>query len=356
MRRLFFFPRDLFLVYLLYMRLLSPLPVSRLKNKVAILRLDFNTEDNWRMDASLPTVRYLSRHCAAVVVVSHKGRPKGFEKKLSLRRNARILARKLGRKVTFIPDFAFRKIAPRIRTAPKGSIFMLENLRFLPGESKNDPKLAKQIASLGDLYVNDAFAVSHRANASVVAITKYLPGYAGFELEEEVGRLGRAIKHPKKPLVIILGGAKIGDKLRVYDNLKQKASVFLIGGALTEGIIRTLARPKIVFPIDFRKIGHDIRDIGPRTAKEYCKIIRTAKTVLWNGPVGDINHKRFAQGTIALARCVAKNRNTIVGGGESVMFLKKLKLDKKIGFISTGGGAMLDFLAGMKLPGLEALK
>ncbi|MBU6141568.1 phosphoglycerate kinase [Patescibacteria group bacterium] len=338
------------------MRLLRSLPLSRLKNKVAILRLDFNTEDNWRMDASLPTVRYLARHCAAVMIVSHKGRPKGFEEKLSLRRIARVLAGKLEQKVNFMPDFDFRAITAQVRTAPKGSIFMLENLRFLPGESKNDPRLAKQLASLGDLYINDAFAVSHRANASVVAITKYLPSYAGFEVEQEVNHLGQAIRHPKKPLVIILGGAKIDDKLRVYDNLKSKASVFLIGGALTDDIIRTLARPKIVFPTDFRTINTDIRDIGPKTAKEYCKIIRTAKTILWNGPVGDINHKRFAQGTIALARCVAKNRNSIVGGGETVMFLKKLKLDNKIGFISTGGGAMLDFIAGMKLPGLEALK
>lgn len=338
------------------MHLLSSLPLSRLKNKVAILRLDFNTEDNWRMDASLPTVRFLAKHCAAVVIVSHKGRPKGFEAKLSLRRNARILAEKLKQKVRFMPDFNFPAIAAQVRTAPKGSIFMLDNLRFLPGESKNDPKLAKQLAALGDLYINDAFAVSHRANASVVAITKYLPSYAGFELEQEIDHLGQAIKHPKKPLAIILGGAKIEDKLRVYDNLKAKASVFLIGGALTEDIIKTLARPKIVFPTDFRKSGTDIRDIGPKTAKEYCRILRTAKTILWNGPVGDINHAWSAQGTTALARCVAKNRNSIVGGGETVMFLKKLKLDNRIGFISTGGGAMLDFLAGMKLPGLEALK
>lgn len=339
------------------MRCLSSLPLKALKNKICLLRLDLNTKDNWRIEASRPTMRFLSKYCRATVILSHKGRPKGFNKSLSLRSAARALSKAFKKKVVFTPHFRFAEIKKQIRSAPRKSIFLLENLRFLEGETINSGALAKNLALLGDFYVNDAFAVSHRANASVAAITDYLPSCAGFELEAEIKNLSRVMKNPKKPLVVILGGGKIKNKLSVYKYLRNKASVFLIGGALNENILK-LKSKKLLMPADFKKENGDIKDIGPKTVKLFEKEIRRGRTILWNGPVGDIGKKRFQNGTKELARAVAANRRAFktVGGGETVMFLKKMKLDKKIDFISTGGGAMLEFLAGKKLPGIEVLK
>ncbi|MDE2001692.1 MAG: phosphoglycerate kinase [Patescibacteria group bacterium] len=339
-------------------RFLRTAKKSELKDRIALLRLDFNTEDNWRMDASLQTIRFLLGKSRSVVILTHKGRPDGFEQRLSLRPVAKTLARKLKKKVVFIPHFRFRDIADLVRSAPKGSVFLLENLRFLDGEEANSPVLAEHLASVGDFYVNDAFAVSHRANASVDALPRRMPRYAGLELEAEMKNLTRAMHSPRKPLMVILGGLKIEDKLTVYQNLKRKASLFLLGGALTDDVMRTLAKPKLMLPVDFRRDETGaVRDIGPKTEKVFCAELRRAKTILWNGPLGNIDDIRFRRGTKAIASCVAKSKGfTIAGGGETVMFLKKLKLDKKISFISTGGGAMLDFLAGKKMPGIEALK
>ncbi len=348
------------------MHYLSAIKSKALKNKICLLRLDFNTEDNWRMDASLPTIRFLLARCKSVVILSHKGRPRGFsaqggpaggwDDSLSLRPVSKILSRKLKKKVIFVPHFRFQEIGNLLKSSPNGSIFLLENLRFLEGEAENSAILAEHLSGLGDLYVNDAFAVSHRANASVVAITKFLPSYAGLELEKEIQQLSQAIKNPKKPLVVVLGGLKIEDKLRVVDNLRPKSPVFLVGGMLTDELIHKLNNAELVLPVDFKKDGETNRDIGPETVKKFCKIIKGAKTIIWNGPVGDIRDRRFKKGTIEIAKCVASKKFSIVGGGETVMFIKKLKLDKKISFISTGGGAMLDFLAGRELPGIKALE
>ncbi len=327
-----------------------------LKDKICLLRLDFNTEDNWRMDASLRTIRFLTARCRSVVILSHKGRPKGFDASLSLKPISGILSRKIQKKVVFIPHFRFQEIGELVRSSPEGSVFLIENLRFLDGESVNNPVLAEHLSGLGDIYINDAFAVSHRANASVAAITSHLPSYAGLELEEEIIQLTQVIKNPKKPLVVILGGLKIEDKLRIFDNLKSRTSAFLIGGALTDDVIGEFNNRKLIPPVDLKKDGNAIRDIGPGTVKKFCGIIKGAKTVIWNGPLGDIGDRRFRGGTEAIARCITRKKNAIVGGGETVMFLKKMKLDKKVRFISTGGGAMLDFLAGEKLPGIESLK
>lgn len=338
------------------MRFLGKTKKNELKDKICLLRLDFNTEDNWRMDASLPTIKFLSSRCRSVVIISHKGRPKGFDSSLSLKPISRILGRKLKRRAVFVPHFRFQEIGNLVRSSPEGSLFMLENLRFLDGESENSDILAEHLSGLGDIFVNDAFAVSHRANASTVAIADHLPSYAGLGLEKEIKELTRAIKNPDKPMVVILGGAKIEDKLRVFENLNPKASAFLIGGALTEEIISKLKNPKLILPVDFKKDGNSIRDIGPETVKKFCDVMKKAKTVIWNGPLGDIGDRRFKTGTEKIAKCLAGKTFSIVGGGETVMFLKKIKLDRKINFISTGGGAMLDFLAGKKLPGIEALK
>jgi len=347
----------------------------------ALLRLDFNTKDDWRMRAVLPTITLLLKQSSKIVVISHQGRPNGFEKKYSLRKNAATLSRLIGRKVVFIDHFDFKKIARMVQGAPKGSVFLLENLRFMKGEEANSVAFAKQLASLGDFYVNDAFAVSHRANASVTAITKFLPSYAGLELELEITSLSKAMVHPKKPLVLILGGAKAADKLGVIKYFKEKADWFLLGGGPANTIfwingmdtkksvrdtdpkdvkeMKNLSHYKsVVLPLDVKWSGGKMLDIGPKTEVLFGKKIAGARTILWSGPLGQIEQAKFAKGSAAVARAIAKNRKafSVSGGGETVMFLKQYKLDKKFSFISTGGGAMIDFLAGKKLPGIEALK
>jgi 3-phosphoglycerate kinase len=345
-----------------------------------LLRLDFNTEDDWRMKATLPTVKFLLKTSSRIVIVSHHGRPVGVDKKLSLKKNAVTLSKWLGKKVIFVPHFDFANIKTQIEASPRGSVFLLENLRFNPGEEKNDPKFAKQLASLADFYVNDSFAVDHRANASLVAVTNFLPSFAGLELEREITSLSRAIKNPKHPIVFVAGGAKAADKLEAITYFKNKADCFLLGGGPANTIlslggmdIKKSIRDtdpadvkemksftklkKVVVPVDFRWHGEYIWDIGPETEKLFAKKIAAAKTIIWTGPLGFIEKPAFARGSIAVAKAIGKNRKafSLTGGGETVMFLKKYKLDKKISFISTGGGAMIDFLAGKKLPGIAAL-
>ena len=345
----------------------------------ALLRLDFNTEDEWRLKSALPTVRFLLKYAEKIVIVSHKGRPIGFEKKFSLKASAKFLEKLLKRKIIFFPHFRFEEMKIEIAASPRGSIFVLENLRFLKGEEKNDLKFAKKLASLADYCVNEAFAVSHRANASVSAITRFLKSYAGLELENELKNLSKVMKNPKKPLVIILGGAKAEDKLSIVKFLKNKADWFLLGGApantifLAKGMdikdsvalrghmekVRPFLKyPNIVLPVDFVFSGRKILDASPKTIQLFKEKISEARTIIWNGPFGVIEKSRFQKGTLEIAKAIAKNRRafTLTGGGETVMFLKKYGLDKKFSFVSTGGGAMLDFLAGKKLPGIEALK
>jgi phosphoglycerate kinase len=265
-----------------------------------------------------------------------------------------------------------------ISTAKSKSIFMLENLRFMPGEAANNPDFAGNLASLGDYYVNDAFAVAHRDNASVTAITKFLPSYAGFGLEAEITNLGKVMKKAKRPLVVILGGAKIDDKLGVIKFFRAKANWFLIGGALANTLLflkgvkmgksiyeknasrdieRLLHYKNILLPEDFRTDDTAILDIGPKTERAFEEKIKSARTIIWNGPLGVIERDAFAHGTTAIAKALGTNTKafSVVGGGETVTALKKFGVDSEASFISTGGGAMLDFLAGKKLPGIEAL-
>jgi phosphoglycerate kinase len=358
----------------------------------ALLRLDFNTEDDWRMKAVIPTIKLLLKTAGHIVIISHKGRPTGgtftdglphgFDRKLSLKKDAAALSKMLsGKKVTFINHFRFADIKREVSAAPHGSIFLLENLRYLPGEEKNDPAFAKQLSALADFYVNDAFAVSHRANASVVAITNFLPSYAGIELENEIASLSRAILTPKHPVVLVLGGAKASDKLGVIAFFKKKADWFLLGGGCANTILwlngmdvrksikdsdpkdlpalKVLAKQKnVIVPQDFVWHKNAILDVGPKTVEDFNKKIATARTIIWSGPLGLIEKKAYTKGSIAIAKAIGKNRKafSVSGGGETVMFLKQYGLDKKFSFISTGGGAMVDFLAGKKLPGIEALK
>ncbi len=361
----------------------------------ALLRLDFNTKDDWRMRAVVPTVKFLLKAGATIVVVSHRGRPSGgsivkgvptgFPADLRLRKDAAKLSALIGRRVAFIGHFRFSEIKARIAAAPKGSVFLLDNLRFMPGEEKNDPAFARTLASLADYYVNDAFAVSHRANASVAAVTKFLPSYGGLELQDEIDGLSRAIVAPAHPVVLILGGAKASDKLGVIRHFRSRADAFLLGGGSANSVLalrgedvkaslretdpkilaalKPLARdPKVVLPVDFvwgrGKDAGKILDLGPRSQEIFAKKIASARTIVWSGPLGFIERAPYAKASIAAARAIGKNRKafSLTGGGETVMFLKKYKLDEGFSFISTGGGAMLDFLAGERLPGIAALE
>jgi len=304
----------------------------------------------------------------------------GVQSSLSLKKNADDLSALLKKEINFFRDFNFKEMKERIAKAKPKSIFMLENLRFMPGEASNDRDFAQNLASLGDYYVNDAFPVSHRDNASITAITGFLPSYAGLDFESEIMNLGKVMKKAKRPLVIILGGAKIDDKLGVIKFFKAKADTFLLGGALANTLL-ALKGVEMGKSIYEKKAGRDIHallhyqnlilpevkdlrreegailDIGPKTEKIFEKIIHEARTVVWNGPMGFIEKPAFTHGTAAVARALGANKNafSVAGGGETVMYLKKLGLDKDISFISTGGGAMLDFLAGKELPGITAL-
>lgn len=403
------------------MKYLTSLKKKDLSKEICLLRVDFNITNaelrgmmrrttrklHPRLAAVLPTIKFLIKRGAKVIILSHRGRPNlkfpisnyqlPISKEFTLKLFAKILSKLLKKSVQFI-DFKkdFKTIKTIIKNALTGSIFLLENLRFLPGEDKNDKKFAKQLASLATFYINDAFSVSHRKNASVVAITKFLPSYAGLSLENELKNLSQVMRNPKKPLIIILGGAKISDKIGVIKNFLKKTDSFLIGGGVANTFVMAQGVPigdslyekemlpiaqqllkskKIVLPIDAIVNKRRILDIGPKTAKKYAEIIKNARTIIWNGPMGYIEDKRFIKGTEAIIKAIMKSRAfsaprskgrgggprglAIIGGGEttSVVLLKtkSYKLKANI-FISTGGGAMLEYLAGKKLPGLEALK
>jgi phosphoglycerate kinase len=362
---------------------------ARSLNGVALLRLDFNTEDEWRLEATLPTIKFLEKKAKAIVIVSHRGRPEDLALKngqplkvpqeFSLRRDAKFLEKALKKKVHFISHYRFADIKEEVFGSPRGSIFVLENLRFLEGEEFNDLKLGKDLASLADYFVNDAFAVSHRKASSVVAVTKYLPSYVGFELESELKHLGHLVEKPKHPLVLIFGGGKSHDKIPVMDSFSKQADYFIVGGGVANTFLKVegfdigeskadenpspkvkkfLKDKRLVLPLDYVQSGKKILDVGPLSVTHAAAIISRAKTIIWNGPFGFIENSRYTKGSLGIAKAIAKNKKafSIAGGGETVMFLKDKKLDTKFSFISTGGGAMLEFLAGKKLPGIEALR
>lgn len=367
---------------------LSRVSASRLKGK-ALVRLDFNTEDEWRMQASLPTLRYLAKCGAVSIIVSHRGRPRAVShgrglnvknnRKLSLRRDAVRLGRFLKRPVAFIQNFSPQDIQKRVARAKPGAIFLLENIRFVRGETENNTVLGKKLASLADYFVNDAFAVSHRKVASVVAVARHLPAYAGLELQDEIAHLQRVMKKPRKPLLVILGGGKAHDKLPMMKYYKRRASFFLVGGTVSNTILKArginigisryddkvgaaiheiIKYKNVVLPIDYAVNNGMILDVGPKTVALLARHVKKASTIIWNGPFGVIENPRYRHGTLGIARAIAKNKSafSFVGGGETVMILKKYGLDKKFTFISTGGGAMLEYLSGKRLPGIEALR
>ena len=369
------------------MKFLSLLKKDDIEGKTCLLRVDFNVSgdlsSNPRLVKILPTIKFLLEKNAKIVILSHLGRPKHSEravsKNISLKFAAEFLENKLKKKIDFIDHFDFYKIGEKIKSFSASSIFLLENLRLIDGEDGNDAKLARKLASLGDFYVNDAFSVSHRKNASVVAITKFLPSYAGLLMESEIKYLSAAMHNPKKPLVIILGGAKISDKLGLIKNFLNKADYFLVGGGIANTFMAAQDLPmgdslyekdmlpsakkflksgKIVLPSDVIIDERKILDIGLKTIKKYSDLIEKAKMIIWNGPVGYFEDERFAKGSKAIAKAVLNSKaRAIIGGGETTLLFKNIKNKKRKTnlFLSTGGGAMLEFLGGKKLAGIEAL-
>lgn len=382
------------------MRFLNKSSLSQWRSKICLLRIDLNIKPGeeknaMRLDAALPTIRLFLKYNIKVVLLSHRGRPHSVDRKLSLKPFAPVLSKKLKRSVVFINNFNFGKIKKQIQSS-RQQVFLLENLRFLAGEEKNDVKLARQLASLGDFYVNDAFAVSHRKNASVVAVTRFLPSYAGLLVEREITNLNRALTRYQHPFTVIIGGAKISDKLGVIKSFWNKADYFLLGGGPANtffaaqdlpvgdslvdksqisnlpGLARARPRAgksqkylnskKLILPLDVKIHNRQILDIGGRTVKKYSEIIRKSKTIIWNGPMGLFEKKGFEKGTLGIWKAILSNKRAciVIGGGETIASLRLLKANsyklKANVFLSTGGGAMLEYLSGKKLSGVEALK
>lgn len=347
------------------MKYLSKIDSIQLYGKTCLLRVDLNIKslkDTFKINSILPTIKFLLSKKARVVILSHRGRPSILDKKLSLGPIARVISKKIGVPVKFLPNLDLRMNGEIIDHDTKHKIFCLENIRFLAGEEKNDSGMAKELAGLGDIYINDAFAVSHRKNASVFAITKYIKSYAGLLLEKEIEGLTKATKKPKQPLIVVLGGTKIDSKISIVRNLNSRTKFFLLGSSVfneikTLKVRNILKNKKCLIPIDFLKKNEKYFDIGPKTIAFYKKIISEANTIIWNGPVGMFEDKKYARGTTEIAKAIINSKAfKVIGGGETASFILNKKMNKNIDLLSTGGGAMLDFLAGKKMPGLEALK
>jgi phosphoglycerate kinase len=377
-----------------------------LKNKRVLMRVDFNVpmaegkvSDDKRIRASLPTIQYVLEQGASLILMSHLGRPKGGpDPEFSLKAAAEALAALLGRPVAMAPDCVGPEVEKLARGLKPGDVLMLENVRFHKEEEKNDPAFAKQLAALGEVYVNDAFGSAHRAHASTEGVARHLPAVSGFLMEQELEYLGRATANPERPYVAILGGAKISDKIAVIKNLLARCDTLLIGGGMANtflaakgyGMADSLveadavatakeilagAGDRLRLPVDVviadrfdaeatSKVvdadqvpaGWRVLDIGPKTIAAFGEVIRGAKLVVWNGPMGVFEFPRFAEGTFAVARLLAESgATTVIGGGDSASAVKKAGVAKKMTHVSTGGGASLEFLEGKELPGVAAL-
>lgn len=376
------------------------------EGKKVIVRVDFNVpikegkiKDDTRITAALPTINYLLDHGASVILMSHLGRPKTKEDlQYSLKPVADHLATLVNAPVKFAADCRGEIAKEASANLKPGEVLVLENTRFYPEESKNDLEMSKDLASLADLYVNDAFGSAHRAHSSTAGIADYLPAAAGFLMEKEIKYLGNAIADPVRPFVAILGGAKISDKIGVIENLLKTADRILIGGGMANTFLKaqgyemadslveaevldtakdllSRADDKIILPIDMVlgnafdadaemktialgdvPAGWRLLDIGPLTVQLFGDVILNAGTVVWNGPMGVFEFPRFAEGTFGVARAVANSQAvSIIGGGDSVSAINQSGLSDKITHISTGGGASLEMLEGLELPGLAVL-
>ncbi|MTI61384.1 MAG: phosphoglycerate kinase [Firmicutes bacterium] len=380
------------------------------KGKKTLVRVDFNVPledgkitDDTRIEAALPTIKYLSEEGARVILMSHLGRPKGKAvDSLRLDPVARRLADILGQEVSKVDDCVGDEVKKAVETLQDGDVLLLENTRFHAEEKANDPEFAKELASIADIFVSDAFGAAHRAHASTVGVTEYIPSVAGFLMQRELNALGDVMQNPESPFVAIMGGAKVSDKIGVIRNLMKKVDYLLVGGGIANTFLRAsgyetgkslveedkldLAKDllkeaeeksvEIVLPIDvvvadkFDKnadskvvavdeIPADWQSLdsgGPETIAKYTEIIKNSRTIIWNGPLGVFEFDKFAKGTNAIAQALAdSNAKTIIGGGDSAAAIKKAGLEDKMTHISTGGGASLMFFEGKSLPGVEAL-
>ncbi len=380
------------------------------KGKKALVRVDFNVPladgkitDDTRIQAALPTIQYLINEGARVILMSHLGRPKGqVNDAYRMDPVAQRLAELLNKEVTKVDDCIGPEVEEAVSKMKDGDVLLLENTRFYKEETDNDPEFAKKLASIADVFVSDAFGTVHRAHASTVGVAQYLPAVAGFLLQKELEVLGEVIENPEHPFVAIMGGAKVSDKIGVIRNLMDKVDYLLVGGGIANTFIRAkgyetgkslveedkldLAKEllkeaeekgvEIVLPVDivvadefsndanFKEVTIDnipadwesLDSGGTKTIEKYTEIIKKAKTVIWNGPIGVFELDNFAKGTFAIARALAESdAKTIIGGGDSAAAVKKAGLEDKIYHISTGGGASLEFLEGKALPGVEAL-
>ena len=376
-----------------------------LKDKKVLVRCDFNVPmdenkkitDNTRIVAAIPTIKYLLENNCAIILCSHLGRPKGeFKPEYSLAPVAEELSKLLGKEVIMAKD-----VIGEDANLKQGQIMLLENVRFHKEETDNSPEFAKELASMAQIYVNDAFGTAHRAHSSTAGVAAYLPAVSGFLIEKELKFLGNAINNPQRPFVAILGGAKVSDKIGVIDSLLDKVDTLMIGGGMAYTFFKAqgyevgnsiceldkldLAKQamekakekgvKLMLPVD-TKIGKEFKpdtesktvawteipegwegfDIGEKTIKMFVDELQTAKTVVWNGPLGLFEFDQFAIGTNEIAKALSKiDATTIIGGGDSAAAVEKAGLADKMTHISTGGGASLEFLEGKKLPGIECL-
>jgi len=337
------------------------------KDKRVLVRCDFNVPlnkegnilDDFRIKQTLPTIEYLIEKGAKVILMSHLGRPEGKvveSLRLTPIQNRLMEYLDYNPPATYIskaPDCVGEEIEKWSREMQPGEILLLENLRFYKEEEGNNEGFARKLAKLGDIYINDAFSVCHRNHASIVGIPKYLPSGAGFLLEKEVKVLSQIIKNPKRPLVVIIGGSKVEDKAKVAERFSEIANFLLLGNLIAEERIKEKKSKKIFFPTDSKKN----LDIGEKTIKIFKEKIFKARTIFWAGPLGKIEEKKYQKGTREIAKAIIDSGAfSVIGGGDTVEFVNKIGLIEKFSHVSVGGGAMLAFLVGEKLPGLEALR
>jgi phosphoglycerate kinase len=380
--------------------------------KRVLARVDFNVPqdesgnitDETRIVAALPTITTLIERGARLILASHLGRPKGVTPEFSLAPVAKRLSELLGKEVSLLPDCVGPEVQTRVEAMQNGDVVLLENVRFHPEEEKNDPAFAKELASLAEVYVNDAFGTAHRAHASTEGVAHILPGVAGYLMQKELDYLGGALNSPKRPFVAILGGAKVKDKIKVIGNLLTKVDTLIIGGGMAYTFFKAKgyeigkslldaaniefckevlerAGDKLLLPVDVVvssgnpfDVGEEAcetkvvpvteipadwegADIGPETIKTFAAAVKGAGTVVWNGPMGIFEFSKFAQGTRGVASALAESGAvTIIGGGDSAAAVQQMGFGDKMTHISTGGGASLEFLEGVPLPGVVALQ